>query len=124
VPDENLMYLAGHYGAPPGELDQDIVDRAFSSGRGRQMLDWQPPQPSIEEIRRQYGAHVTDEELLLRFLIPGPDVDAMYAAAQPIEPILPVTGPHGLGWLAEVMGHTSGRSITAKRGAVTLTLKR
>ena len=32
---------------------------------------------------RDYGEHLSDEELLLRYLIPGPDVDAMYAAAQP-----------------------------------------
>ena len=33
------------------------------------------------EIRREYGDDLSDEELLLRYLIPGPDVDAMYAAA-------------------------------------------
>jgi oxaloacetate decarboxylase alpha subunit len=93
VPDENLMFLAGHYGPPPGELDQDVLDKALSTPRGKAMLDWSPPQPTIEEIRREYGQKLSDEELLLRYLIPGPDVDAMYAAGKSIEPVIRWAGP-------------------------------
>ena len=125
IPDENLMYLAGHYGRPPGELDQEVVDRAAATERGRAMFgDWEPPQPSLAEIRRDYGEHLTDEELLLRYLIPGPDVDAMYAAARPIEPVYPLGGRNGLGWLNDVMASTSARTLTASRGGVSITLRR
>ena len=86
--------------------------------------DWAPPQPSIAEIRRAYGEHLSDEELLLRYLIPGPDVDAMYAAARPIEPVYPLGGPNGLGWLGDVMESTSARTLTASRGGVSITLRR
>src|SRR5258708_1178221 len=55
IPDENLMFLAGHYGPPPGPLDQELVDRAFSTERGKRMLDWSPPPPTLREIRAQYG---------------------------------------------------------------------
>ena len=52
IPDENLMYLAGHYGPPPGELDPEVLDRAAATERGRAMFgDWAPPQPSLAEIR-------------------------------------------------------------------------
>jgi len=124
VPDENLMYLAGHYGPPPGEVDQELLDRAFSTPRGKVVLDSTPPQPSLKEIRRQYGEHLSDEELLLRYLIPGPDVDAMYEAALPIEPIYPLGGPHGLSWVRDVMESSSARSVTATRGPVTVALRR
>ena len=125
IPDENVMYLAGHYGQPPGPLDPEVVERAASTDRGRRMFDdWEPPQPSLAEIRRDYGEHLSDEELLLRFLIPGPDVDAMYAAAKPIEPVYPLGGPNGLGWLGDVMSSTSARSLTATRGGVSITLRR
>ena len=30
------------------------------------MLDWSPPQPTLGEIRAQYGKGLSDEELLLR----------------------------------------------------------
>jgi oxaloacetate decarboxylase alpha subunit len=124
VPDENLMYLAGHYGPPPGPLDPDVLDRAFSTPRGRKMHDWSPPQPSIEEIRREYGPRLSDEELLLRYLIPGPDVDAMYAAGTAIEPVYPLGGAQGLGWMRDVMRSADARSVTASRNGVTISLRR
>jgi oxaloacetate decarboxylase alpha subunit len=124
IPDENLMYLAGWYGEPPGDVDPELLDRASATDRGRHILDSDPPQPSLAEIRAQYGEKLSDEELLLRYLIPGPDVDAMYAAAQPIEPILPIGGPDGLGWMSDVLRNGAGRSITATRGDVTVALRR
>lgn len=124
IPDENLMFLAGHYGPPPGELDQEVLDRAFATERGKMMLDWSPPQPSLKEIRREYGERLSDEELLLRYLIPQPDVDAMYAAQTPIKPVYPLGGPSGLGWIKDVMSSSTARRISAARGAVSVTLQR
>jgi oxaloacetate decarboxylase alpha subunit len=124
IPDENLMYLAGHYGEPPGELDRDLLDRAFSTDRGKAMLDWEPPQPSIADIRREYGAQISDEELLLRYLIPGPDVDAMYEAGKRIEPVYPLGGAQGLGWIKDLLDSRQAKSLTASHGNVTISLSR
>jgi oxaloacetate decarboxylase alpha subunit len=124
IPDENLMFLAGHYGPPPGPLDQEVLDRAFSTERGKRMESWQPPQPSLAEIRREYGQRLTDEELLLRYLIPQPDVDAMYAARGPIEPVFPVRADDGLGWIKDVIGRSGARALTATQGNVTVELRR
>ena len=124
IPDENLMFLAGHYGPPPGELDQELLDRALATPRGKSMLGWEPPQPSLEEIRREYGARLSDEELLLRYLIPGPDVDAMYAAGRGIEPVYPLGGAQGLGWIKQVLDASDARSVTAAHGPVTVALRR
>jgi oxaloacetate decarboxylase alpha subunit len=124
IPDENLMFLAGHYGPPPGELDQDVLDKAFSTPRGKAMLgDWAPPQPTIEEIRAEYGKDLSDEELLLRYLIPGPDVDAMYAAGKPIEPVYPLGGSQGLAWIKDVIDRPAKRAVSASRGDVTIELR-
>jgi oxaloacetate decarboxylase alpha subunit len=100
------------------------MDRAAGTDRGRTILAGEPDQPSLADIRREYGKNLTDEELLLRYLMPAPDVDAMYAAAQPIEPILPIGGIAGMGWLKDVLHSTAGRSITATRGDVTISLRR
>ena len=64
-----------------------------------------------------YGEHLSDEELLLRYLIPGPDVDAMYAAARPIEPVYPLGGPNGLGWLRRRAWTARRRARSAPRAA-------
>jgi oxaloacetate decarboxylase alpha subunit len=124
IPDENLMFLAGHYGPPPGELDPDLLDRAFATTRGKTMLDWEPPQPSLKDIRREYGERLTDEELLLRYLIPGPDVDAMYAAGRQIEPVYPLGGQQGLGWIKDVLDSSDARAVAASLGGVTVALRR
>src|SRR5438105_12007402 len=99
------------------------MDRAWSTERGKRMLDWAPPQPSLTEIRRQLGRRLSDEELLLRYLIPEPDVDAMYAAAKPIEPVFPAIRSD-LGWLEDVIRRSGPRSLTATDGNVTIELRR
>jgi oxaloacetate decarboxylase alpha subunit len=124
IPDENLMFLAGHYGPPPGPLDQDLLDRAFSTERGRTVRETPPAQPSLAEIRREYGERLSDEELLLRYLIPGPDVDRMYEAENPIAPVYPLGARQGLGWIRDVLSAGSARSVTVTRGDVTVSLRR
>jgi oxaloacetate decarboxylase (Na+ extruding) subunit alpha len=125
IPDENLMYLAGWYGKPPGELDQELLDRASETERGRTiMAAGGAPQPSLVEIRREYGEQLTDEELLLRYLIPGSDVDAMYAAARPIEPTYPIGGPRGLSWLRDLMATPAVRAVSVTLGDASVTLRR
>jgi oxaloacetate decarboxylase alpha subunit len=125
IPDENLMYVAGWYGTPPGEVDPELKERAAATERGRQMIEvGHAPQPSLKEIRASYGENLSDEELLLRYLIPGNDVDAMYAADQPIEPILPLGGPDGLPWLRDLLAASEARGLSATRGGVSITLRR
>jgi oxaloacetate decarboxylase alpha subunit len=121
IPDENLMYCAGWYGKPPAPIEGFILDRAFSSQRGRELRDSDPPQPSIEEIRAQYGTHLSDEELLLRYMINPSFVDAMYEADRPIEPIVPVKG---FEWAYELMRNDRARAISASLGDVELSLRR
>src|SRR3981081_1460718 len=89
IPDENLMYLGGHYGTPPGPIDEVLLDRAFSSGRGKHMVDWAPPQPSLAEIRRSFGKRLSEEDPLLPCLLPESAVDPTVAAATTLEPVFP-----------------------------------
>jgi oxaloacetate decarboxylase alpha subunit len=123
IPDENLVYLAGHLGPHPGEVDQEVLDRAFASPRGRHIQDNPPPQPSLREIRREYGETLSDEELLLRYLMPGPDVDAMYAAG-PVPQRLPTdVSPHTR-WVRDLVASTTARSLSARSGDVSVSLQR
>ena len=125
IPDENLMYLAGWYGKPPGEVDPEVLEKAAATSRGKQMMDaGHAPQPSLQEIRAEYGENLSDEELLLRYLIPGEDVEVMYRADNPIEPILPLGGPEGLPWLKDLLRASEARGVSATRGGVSVTLRR
>ena len=122
-PDENLMYLAGHMGPIPGVVAEDVQDRAFGSKRGKEFLDWEPPQPTLSEIRHQFGENMSDEELLLRFLIPGPDVDAMYAAG-PAKTQLDYPETPGAMLARELMQSTTARYVNYQSAGVDMTLQR
>jgi oxaloacetate decarboxylase (Na+ extruding) subunit alpha len=81
VPDEVIIYTLGHLGEPPAPIDPDVRDRVLSSSTARKYLDWQPPQPSLKELRVQYGdAHMSDEDLISRYLVPTEDFEATRAA--------------------------------------------
>jgi oxaloacetate decarboxylase (Na+ extruding) subunit alpha len=125
IPDENLMYLAGWYGHPPGEVDPEVLEKAAATARGKEMMDaGHAPQPSLKEIRAEYGENLSDEELLLRYLIPGEDVENMYRADNPILPIRPLGAPGGLPWLRDLLAHGEARGLSATRGGVSVTLRR
>ena len=84
VPDEVLVYVLGHLGEPPAPINPDILDRMLSTSRGKEIQKWSPPQPTIEELKEQHGDRsMTDEELLRRYLVPLPDVEATHAAGPP-----------------------------------------
>ena len=82
------------------------------------------PQPTLAEIRKQYGEHLTDEELLLRYLIPGPDVDAMQAAGHAIKPVYPLAGDGGIAWLKDALGSSTARTLQVTRDGVSVSLRR
>jgi oxaloacetate decarboxylase alpha subunit len=81
VPDEIVMYVLGYYGDPPAPMDQNVVDRVLSTPRAAEFADWERPDESIEELRVRYGGkHLSDEELLKRYLAPLEDIAATKAA--------------------------------------------
>jgi hypothetical protein len=77
----------------------------------------------LREIRAQYGKKISDEELLLRYLNPEPDVDAMYAAAAPIGPVFPAASDD-LSWIKDVITKRGPSQLSATRGNVTVDLRR
>lgn len=83
VPDEVIIYTLGFLGTPPAAIDPDVRDRILSSPRAQQYLSWEPPQPTLTELRRQYGdERMSDEELLCRYLAPAEDFEATRAAGR------------------------------------------
>jgi oxaloacetate decarboxylase alpha subunit len=81
VPDEVMVYALGHLGRPPAPIDPNVLDRMLSTDRGRELQQWSPPQPTIEELKVEYGDRtMSDEELLRRYLVPLSDVEATRAA--------------------------------------------
>jgi pyruvate/oxaloacetate carboxyltransferase len=73
VSDSTIKYVLGFYGDPVGPLDRNFVDRVMSAPRTREFLNWKPVSylKSVEEIRKEVGPELSDDELLLKSLIPG-----------------------------------------------------
>lgn len=82
APDEIITYVLGHYGKPVAPLDQDALDRILSTPRAKDFKNWTPPQPSVEELRKSFG-NISDDELILRLLVPEKEISAMRAAGPP-----------------------------------------
>jgi oxaloacetate decarboxylase alpha subunit len=79
VPDEVIRYVLGKFGSPPMSVDADVRDRIMNLPRARGLAE-EPEMPDVPELRRRFGAHISDEELVLRAVMPGEHVDAMLAA--------------------------------------------
>jgi oxaloacetate decarboxylase alpha subunit len=79
VSDQVIRYVLGRFGRPTGPVDPDVLDRILAKPRARELANEPPPLPP-SELRRRFGAAISDEELLLRAVMPASQVDAMIAA--------------------------------------------
>ena len=79
VPDEVTRYVLGRFGAPVMPLDPEVEDRIRSSKRAQE-LEAEPQMASLDELRARIGKGYSDEEFLLRAVMPADQVDAMKAA--------------------------------------------
>jgi oxaloacetate decarboxylase (Na+ extruding) subunit alpha len=82
VPDQVIRYVLGSFGKPTAPVEPGVLDRILDRPRARELAA-EPPPPSVAELRRRLPHGISDEELLLRFGLPGEEVDAMLAAAPP-----------------------------------------
>ena len=87
VTDQVIQYALGFWGKEaPGLMDPDVKDKILSRRRAKDWQDWEPPEPSLEEVRRKFGGpSLSDEELLLRVYAGVDAVKAMIAAGTPRE---------------------------------------
>lgn len=80
--DEVIQFALGLWGEEESSsMDPDVRDRILNRPRARELARWQPPEPSLEEVRKKYGGPgISDDELLLRYLAGEDQVAAMRAA--------------------------------------------
>ncbi len=64
-------------------LDQNAKDRILSTPRAKDFVGWTPPQPSLAELRKDFGGNISDDDLILRLLVPEKEIAAMRAAGPP-----------------------------------------
>jgi pyruvate/oxaloacetate carboxyltransferase len=71
--DEAIKYVLGYYGEPVVPVDENVVDKVMNFPRTKTFLNWKPQGylKSVDELRREIGPELPDDDLLLRILIPG-----------------------------------------------------
>jgi pyruvate/oxaloacetate carboxyltransferase/biotin carboxyl carrier protein len=71
--DEAIKYVMGLYGEPAAPVDPEVMDRVMGFPKARQFVDWKPEgyEKPVEELRSEIGPGLSDDELLLKILIPG-----------------------------------------------------
>lgn len=95
VTDEVIKYVMGFYGETAGPIDQNVKDKILATPRAKALADWQPKNRfrPLEEIRNEIGPDLSDDELLLKILIPGqpskrpePKKEAKRPPKKPVQP--------------------------------------
>ncbi len=79
ISDEVVDLLMGEFGEMPGKVNQELLDRALQSPRARKRVDEVREEPTLDQIRSRIGPDLSDEELLLRAVMPREQVDTMVA---------------------------------------------
>jgi oxaloacetate decarboxylase alpha subunit len=90
VPDEVIRYVMGRFGRPTAPVDAKVEAKILDRPRAKEIAT-EPPCITIEDVRHRLGSRYSDEELLLRAVMPAEQVDAMKAAgpaARGYNPIL------------------------------------
>lgn len=122
VPDEVVQYAAGFYGQTVAPIEPDILDRILSTPRAKQIVANPPEQPSIEELRRRYGTD-DDDELILRALVPEPDLERMRAAG-PVKRSFPLLSSPELDQVRRLMQMSRAAVVQLRSAQMTLNLYR
>lgn len=122
VPDEVIQYACKFYGEPAGPIDQNIMDKIMSSPRAQEVSANPPPQPSIEDLRKQYGTD-DDDELILRALVPEADLNKMWAAG-PVKKDYPLLSTPELDQARRLMNLANSPVVQLKTAGLELSLRR
>lgn len=124
VTDQIIQYALGYWGREGAELlDPVIKAKILDRPRAREWAQWQPPEPSVAEVRKKMNAEgVSDEELLLRWNLSVEEIAAMRAAGAPKEYL---TARQPLVNLIDALSKRSDyRQIVIRKGDVVVSLNR
>jgi oxaloacetate decarboxylase alpha subunit len=79
VPNEVKKYVLGYYGRLLGPVDPNVFDRIVENGATDIPLKPKPLEPLVPVLRKKYPS-ASDDELLLRVMFAGNQVDEMKKA--------------------------------------------
>jgi oxaloacetate decarboxylase (Na+ extruding) subunit alpha len=122
VPDEVIQYALGYYGETVAPINPDVRDRIMAAPRAKQVTDNPPEQPTIEELRKRYNTD-DDDELILRALVPEPDLAKMRAAG-PVKRDFPLLSSPELDQVQRLMRIARAPVVQIRSAQLSVDLRR
>jgi oxaloacetate decarboxylase (Na+ extruding) subunit alpha len=124
VTDQIIQYALGYWGREGADLlDAQVKAKILDRPRAKEWAQWQPPEPTIPEIRKKMNAEgVSDEELLLRWNLSVEEIATMRAAGAPKE-YLTARQPL-VNLLDELSKRNQYRQIVVQKGEMVISLQR
>ena len=124
VPDEMVLYALGHLGVPAAPFEENAKDAILSSPRAKEFESWQPPQPTLKDLRHEYGENLSDEELILRVVMPREDVDAALGSG-PVKTEFPTPpGTRASAIARDIIERSKANFVHVDQPGLTMTLRR
>ena len=124
VTDQIIQYALGYWGREGAELlDPTVKAKILDRPRAKEWAQWQPPEPTVAEVRKKMNAEaVSDEELLLRWNLSVEEIETMRAAGAPKEYL---TARQPLIHLIDALSkRTDYRQIVIQKGEMVVSLSR
>ena len=115
VTDQTIFYALGLWGEEGSRLmNSEVKDKILDRPRARELAKWNPPEPTIDEVRKGFEPGLPDDDLLLRWLVTKDEFTAMRDAG-------PATTYAGndrplLGLLRDLRGHKANQIYIRKPG--------
>ena len=120
VSDQVIRYVLGKFGRPTAPVDRAVEQAILDRPRARE-IEGEPTFPALGDLRRRFGHAMPDEEFLLRAVMPGEQVDAMYAAGPSRSTYTPEAAPI-LALLKQLAARPAARDIVVERPGFRLAL--
>jgi oxaloacetate decarboxylase (Na+ extruding) subunit alpha len=119
-----IQYATGFWGAEAAsEVESNIRDKILDRPRAKEFANWEPPQPCIEELRNKLGGpSLSDDELLMRYVVGKEDVEALRTAGAS-QDFLDARNPL-VALLQELLQRKDCNQIYVRKGELSVTLKR
>jgi oxaloacetate decarboxylase alpha subunit len=124
VTDQVIQYASGFWGAEAAAgMDPNVKDKILNRARAQEFAKWEPPQPSIEELREKLGGpSLSDDDLLMRYVVGKDDVEALRRAGAPKE-YVPGSKPL-LGLLQELTCRKDCHQIYIRKDGLSVRLEK
>jgi oxaloacetate decarboxylase alpha subunit len=125
VSDEVIKYTLGFWGKEASSLvDPNFKDRILSLPRAKELSTWEIPQPSINEVRQKLGGPgISDDKLLLRFMVQEEEIRTMRSMGGPVKEYFTAKNPV-IALIHELLALKDSNYIRIQKGDFTLTLQR